>query len=61
VYLATERHARVVAHVDAYGGVSAGDDLTMFIDVSRVHFFAADSDGQRIASNRTRDANGLPI
>ena len=61
VYLATERHARVVAHVDAYGGISAGQEALMFIDSSRVHFFEAGDNGKRIAKNQTRDLNGLPV
>ena len=61
VYLATERHARVVAHVDAYGGISAGQEALMFIDSSRVHFFEAGENGKRIAKNQTRDLNGLPV
>ncbi|MGC4088339.1 MAG: sn-glycerol-3-phosphate ABC transporter ATP-binding protein UgpC [Polyangiaceae bacterium] len=61
VYLATERHPRVVAHVDAYGGIAAGQELPMFIDLSRVHFFAAGENGKRIAQNRSRDLNGLPV
>ena len=61
VYLATERHARVVAHVDAYGGISAEQEALMFIDSSRVHFFEAGENGKRIAKNQTRDLNGLPV
>jgi multiple sugar transport system ATP-binding protein len=61
VYLSTRNHPRVVAHVDAYGGIAAGQEATMFVDLSRVHFFEAGENGKRIATNRTRDASGLPI
>ncbi|MFZ5897397.1 MAG: ABC transporter ATP-binding protein [Myxococcota bacterium] len=61
VYLATEHHPRVVAHVDAYGGISAGERATMFVDLARVHFFEPGETGKRVATNRTRDANGLPV
>jgi multiple sugar transport system ATP-binding protein len=61
VYLATETHPRVVAHVDAYGGVAAGQQCPMFIDLGRIHFFEAGENGKRIANNASRDVNGLPV
>jgi multiple sugar transport system ATP-binding protein len=61
VYLATDHHSRVVAHVDAYGGVAAGQTVAMYVDLARVHFFDAGDNGERIATNRNRDQNGLPI
>jgi multiple sugar transport system ATP-binding protein len=49
VYLATEKHPHSVAHLDAFSGVRAGDQLEMFIDLGRVHFFEPGETGKRIA------------
>jgi multiple sugar transport system ATP-binding protein len=49
VHLATERHRQVVAHVDAFEGLSAGDTLPIHFDPSRLHFFENGDLGKRIA------------
>jgi TOBE domain len=43
VYLQTDRHARVIAHVDASADGAApgvGDTLSVAVDMERAHFFA---------------------
>jgi len=48
VYLQTDRHERVIAHVDASaeGAVpGVGDTLSIAIDMERAHFFAPGPDG----------------
>jgi multiple sugar transport system ATP-binding protein len=60
VYLASAKHARIVAHIDAFGGVHAGESAEMFVDMQRVHFFEASDAGRRIAKNSTRGLDGLP-
>ena len=54
IYLATEHHPRVVAHLDAYSGVMAGQPLTMHLDLERVHFFESGENGERLASSDFR-------
>jgi hypothetical protein len=48
VYLQTERHERIVAHVDASADGAApgvGDTLGIAVDMERAHFFAPGADG----------------
>jgi hypothetical protein len=48
VYLQTDRHPRVVAHVDASADGAApavGDTLLVSVDMERAHFFAPGTDG----------------
>ncbi|HEY6079123.1 MAG TPA: sn-glycerol-3-phosphate ABC transporter ATP-binding protein UgpC [Polyangiaceae bacterium] len=61
VYLATDAHKKVVAHVDAFAGVKAGDTLNMHFDMSRVHFFEPGEIGPRLAHNRTLSPTGMPL
>jgi multiple sugar transport system ATP-binding protein len=52
VYLQTERHARIVAHVDAtVGGATpaVGETLPIAVDMERAHFFAPGDDGNALA------------
>ena len=52
VYLQTERHPRIVAHVDASadGAVpGVGDALPIAVDMERAHFFAPGEDGKALA------------
>ena len=53
VYLQTERHARIVAHVDASAeGAAApavGDTVLATVDMERAHFFEPGDDGAAIA------------
>jgi len=58
VYLTTEKH-RLVAHLDAFGGMRAGEVATLHVDLSRVHFFAPGELGERIATNGSRDRAGM--
>ena len=53
VYLQTDRHERVVAHVDASADGAApavGDTLGIAIDMERAHFFAPDAGGAALTS-----------
>jgi multiple sugar transport system ATP-binding protein len=48
VYLQTERHGRIIAHVDASPDGAApavGDVLPIAVDMERAHFFAPGDDG----------------
>jgi hypothetical protein len=49
VYLATERHPHVVAHVDAYQGLAVGDVVPIHFDPARLHFFEPGELGAAIA------------
>jgi multiple sugar transport system ATP-binding protein len=51
VYLSTARHERIVAHVDARGGLGVGASLPVAIDMDRVHFFEPGEVGLTIASH----------
>src|ERR1700690_1738751 len=51
VYLSTARHERIVAHVDARGGLGVGATLPVAIDMDRVHFFEPGESGRTIASH----------
>ncbi|HWA74934.1 MAG TPA: sn-glycerol-3-phosphate ABC transporter ATP-binding protein UgpC [Polyangiaceae bacterium] len=61
VYLASERHPHIVAHVDAFGGIESGQLIDMFVDMARVHFFEPGEVGKRVATNKTRGIDGLPV
>jgi multiple sugar transport system ATP-binding protein len=61
VYLATERHPKTVAHLDAFAGVRAGDNVDMYFDMSRVHFFEPGEMGPRLANNHTLAPSGMPL
>ena len=53
VYLQTERHARIVAHVDASAegaaGPAVGDTLLATVDMNRAHFFEPGENGAALA------------
>jgi multiple sugar transport system ATP-binding protein len=51
VYLSTARHERIVAHVDARGGLGVGATLPIAIDMDRVHFFEPGESGRTIANH----------
>jgi multiple sugar transport system ATP-binding protein len=61
VYLATDKHAKVVAHLDAFSGVQAGDTLNMYFDMSRVHFFEPGEIGPKLAQNRSLSPTGMRL
>jgi multiple sugar transport system ATP-binding protein len=50
VYLATARHERIVAHVDARAGLGVGANLQVVLDMDRVHFFEPGEAGRTVAS-----------
>ena len=52
LYLQTERHARVIAHVEATADRAApavGDTVPIAVDMERAHFFAPGDDGIALA------------
>jgi multiple sugar transport system ATP-binding protein len=61
VFVATERHPKSVAHVDAFAEVRAGDTLELHFDMSRVHFFEPGEIGPKLAENRTLSSSGMPV
>ena len=50
VYLATDKHPHIVAHVDAYRAIHAGETLPMYVDLARVHFFEPGETGPTIVT-----------
>ncbi len=49
VYFSTPHHPRIVAQMDAAAAVVVGETLAVYVDLSRVHFFAAgDEDGRSL-------------
>ncbi len=60
VYLSGAGQARVVAHMDAFGGIRAGERAEVFVDMDRAHFFDATDAGTSLARNATRGPDGLP-
>jgi multiple sugar transport system ATP-binding protein len=48
VHLATARHSKVVAQLDASAGMKAGDTLDVCFDMNRVHFFEPGELGSRL-------------
>jgi len=53
VYLATERHPRVVAQIDSYAEIRRGESLPVFFDMSRVHFFEPDETGKNLVATHS--------
>ena len=51
IYLATEKHKRIVAHVDAFGGLAVDQAVTMAVDMERAHFFEPGDAGRAVISN----------
>jgi multiple sugar transport system ATP-binding protein len=51
VYLATEQHPRAVAQMDSSADVRRGENLPVFFDMSRVHFFEPGEAGVSLARN----------
>lgn len=54
VYLATERHDHLVAHLDASLPTQAGERLDVYVDPAKVHFFEPGETGRRLAQNATK-------
>jgi multiple sugar transport system ATP-binding protein len=61
VYVATDKHPKSVAHLDAFSGVKAGETLEMFFDMSRVHFFEPGEIGPKLAQNNSLSPVGKPL
>ena len=56
VYVATDRHPHAVAQIDAFASVKAGDSISVYFDLERVHFFEPGELGKRVADNRSRNS-----
>jgi hypothetical protein len=50
VYLATEHHPRAVAQIDAHAEVRRAENMAVYFDMPRVHFFEADENGKNLVS-----------
>jgi multiple sugar transport system ATP-binding protein len=50
VYLSTERHAQVVAHLDAHHGLAPNAVRRMYLDPNRLQFFDSDPAGTTLAA-----------
>jgi ABC-type sugar transport system ATPase subunit len=48
VHLATPKHPHLVAQFEAFAGLEGKQALTVFVDMNRVHFFAADGAGRAL-------------
>lgn len=59
VYVATDKHEKAVAHMDAFGGTRAGDVVDMHFDMGRVHFFETGEVGPKLAHNDTLSPTGM--
>jgi multiple sugar transport system ATP-binding protein len=51
VHVATPAHPRAVTQMLAHGGLRPGDELRIFFDPERMHFFEPDAVGKSIATN----------
>ena len=51
VYLSTAKHPRSVAQIDSSAGVRTGENMTVFFDMERVHFFEPGENGKKIVRN----------
>ena len=60
VYVATDKHPKSVAHVDAFSGVQVGDTVDMHFDMGRVHFFEPGEIGPKLAENKSIAPTGAP-
>jgi len=61
VYVATDSHPRAVAQTDAHGGVHAGQNMQVFFDMARVHFFETGDAGKKIVRNTHLDDAGALV
>jgi ABC-type sugar transport system ATPase subunit len=61
VYLATERHPRAVAQIQAHTAIRPGDTLPVYFDPSRVHFFEPGEIGRRIVDVPAASRVSVPV
>ena len=61
VHVATDKHPKTVAHLDAFAGTQVGETLDMYFDMSRVHFFEPGEIGPRLAHNQTLSPVGMKL
>jgi multiple sugar transport system ATP-binding protein len=54
VYLSTDRHPRVVAHLDAHHGIAPNETRRVLFDPDRLHFFDCDPSGSSLAAPPAR-------
>jgi multiple sugar transport system ATP-binding protein len=50
LYVSTERHPHVIAHVDARSGILPNETRRMYLDPARLHFFEADAGGAALVA-----------
>jgi multiple sugar transport system ATP-binding protein len=50
VHLATDRHAKIVAHVDAHSRLAPGERRDMYFDPNRLHFFEPGELGAKLTT-----------
>jgi len=55
VYIHTPVHDRIVCRVDAHSRIAEGMDLTMHLDMSRVHLFEPGESGMNVTLNGSGD------
>jgi multiple sugar transport system ATP-binding protein len=48
VYLATAEHPRIIAHIEAFAGLTVGDSLPFAVAMTRAHFFEPGENGAAI-------------
>ena len=51
VYAGSEKHAQVVARVDAEMGLGPGQNVNMHLDMEKVHIFETDEAGRNLSLN----------
>ena len=51
VYLSTSATPKAVAQIDSSAGVHAGENMQIFFDMARVHFFEPGENGQKLVRN----------
>jgi multiple sugar transport system ATP-binding protein len=48
LYMASARHPHIVCRIDSHSGLKEGQELSMYIDVNRVHVFTAGDTGVNV-------------
>ena len=56
LYTTTQNHPHVVARVDARRGIEAGQNVTLYVDVQKVHVFEPGDEGLNLSLAQTAEA-----
>ncbi len=56
LYLATTKHPHLVARVDAQRGLEAGQNVSLHLDVQKLHVFEPGDDGLNLSLGQTAEA-----